>query len=144
MFVCGSSSDCVSEWVLPPSVIALIGLACSLAGWAACSLVFLLLRRLDGRSSENAAFVCVRALDLDCSLVGWTNNYEKRSLARDNAVRCAIFIIRQAQSEAFSKNFRGTLASDVILEIPKVVNFMLNHSESEEDFSKKGSFWNIL
>lgn len=58
--------------------------------------------------------------------VGWRTNHGRR----DNAVKCATFIIRQAQSEAFSKNFRGTLASDVILEIPKVVNFMLNHGES--------------
>ena len=72
VFVCGSSSGCASEWVLPSSNSALIGEACSLAGWAACSLVFFLLRCLDGRSSWKAAFVCVRALGEACSLAGWT------------------------------------------------------------------------
>jgi hypothetical protein len=58
-FLCGSSSDCVvSECVLPSLDCALIGGA---AGWAACSLVFFLLRRLDSRSSWKAAFVCLRA-----------------------------------------------------------------------------------
>ena len=52
----------------------------------------------------------------------------------DDAVKCAVFIIRQAQSEAFSKNFRGTLASDVINEIPKVVNFMLEYEKIGTNF----------
>ena len=61
VFVCGSSSDCVSECVLPSSDSTLLGEAWSLAGWAACSLVFFLLRHLDGCSSWKAAFVCLRA-----------------------------------------------------------------------------------